>query len=198
MYKKTPTGKIKDDIHADNVKETLGNSSLRAFGDDVFPGLTTGGGLQNAESGSGSEDSKDRYASVSVRIREMLVLETTDEQKAQRLFVQLGMEFQRAARRGNVKKVQRFIDEGFPVNFRAPDTQQTALHCCAGSRARGTFDVLTSTNECDYLAKDFKGRLASEIAYQFGQDEEMERILLEKEREQAERDGIELTYRPRY
>jgi hypothetical protein len=108
----------------------------------------------------------------------------------------LGREFLKAAERGNAPAIQAFIEEGFPVNYRDPQTGETALHAVAACKARKALRVLLASGRCDFLLRDTQGRLASELAYLYGQDPAAARLLGIKERQQAAARGITLTRRP--
>jgi ankyrin repeat protein len=108
----------------------------------------------------------------------------------------LGREFLKAAERGNAPVVGAYIEEGFPVNYQDRQTQETALHISAGTRARKVLRVLLDCGLCNFLLRDKGGRLASELAYLFGHDPAVARLLGTKERKQAEAQGIKLTRRP--
>jgi hypothetical protein len=108
----------------------------------------------------------------------------------------IGREFLKAAERGNARMVGAFIEEGFPVNYQDRETEETALHVTAATRARNALRVLLSCGLCNFLLRDKRGRLASEMAYLFGRDPAAARLLRVKERKQAAANGIKLTRRP--
>jgi hypothetical protein len=107
----------------------------------------------------------------------------------------IGRQFLTAAERGNAPMVGAFIEEGFPVNYQDRLTLETALHISAAARARSVLRVLLACELCNFLLRDKGGRLASELAYLFGQDLAAARLLGIKERIQAEAQGIKLTRR---
>jgi hypothetical protein len=107
----------------------------------------------------------------------------------------LGREFLKAAERGNASMVGGYIEEGFPANFQDRLTDETALHISAATRARKVLRVLLDCGLCNFLLRDKGGRLASELAYLFGQDPAAARLLGVKERRQ-EAQGIKLKRRP--
>jgi len=109
----------------------------------------------------------------------------------------LGREFLKAVERGNAPAVGAYIEEGFPANYQDRQTQETALHVSAGTRARKVLRVLLDCGLCNFLLRDKGGRLASELAYLFGHDPAAARLLGTKERKQAEAQGITLTRRPK-
>jgi len=55
---------------------------------------------------------------------------------------------------------------------------------------------LLKTGDCDFLLRDNRGRLPSEMAYLYGEDVAVARLLGNKERKQAKEQGIKLTRRP--
>ena len=110
--------------------------------------------------------------------------------------VLLGSEFLKAAGHGNRRALDVFLQEGFPVNYQDPQSGENALHLTAGHKARKAIRSLLKHEETDYLIRDFKGRLTSEVAFLFGRDPALSRLLAIKERKQADRDGIWLTRWP--
>ena len=108
----------------------------------------------------------------------------------------LGKEFLQAAEHGNAKKLQAFIADGFPVNYQDPRSQETALHIVAACQARKALRVLLDTGEVDFLLRDRKGRLASEMAAVFGEDLAVARLLRIHEKKQGAAQGIKVTRRP--
>jgi hypothetical protein len=105
--------------------------------------------------------------------------------------IRLGREFLKAAERGNAPVVGAYIEEGFPANYQDRQTEETALHISAGTRARKVLRVLLDCGLCNFLLRDKGGRLPSE------HDPAAARLLGTKERKQAEAQGITLTRRPR-
>ena len=108
------------------------------------------------------------------------------EDQRERLSVQIGAAFLRAAETGNPIEIGAFIKDGFPVDYQDPQTGETALHIVAACKARKALRVLLKSGECNYLLRDNQGRLASEMAYLYGRDPAVARFLGIKERKQAE------------
>ena len=111
--------------------------------------------------------------------------------------IALRNQFMTAAQRGNADTLKSLIDYGFPVNYKNPRTGLTALHLVAAYKARKALRVLLKTGKCDFLVRDMEGRLPSEIAFLYGKDPAVARLLGIKERKQAKAAGIKLTHRPR-
>ncbi|MEW8524851.1 MAG: ankyrin repeat domain-containing protein [Candidatus Thiodiazotropha endolucinida] len=111
--------------------------------------------------------------------------------------ISLRNDFMTAAKRGNAKRLKAIMETGFPVNYQDPVTGETALHISAGCQARKTLRVLLKFGRCDFLLRDKQGRLASELAYLYGRDPAVARLLGIKERKQADANGIRLTRRPK-
>lgn len=107
-----------------------------------------------------------------------------------------GKEFLRVAENGNDARVAAFIEEGFIVNYQDRRNGETALHYAAASNARDVVRVLISCGKCDYLIRDIWGRLPSELAYSIAENPALARLLGNKERKQAEKQGGKLTRRP--
>ena len=97
---------------------------------------------------------------------------------------------------GNPRKLKRVLNKGFPVNFQNPRTGETALHRLAGSAAHDAIRVLMTHKDCNYLIRDKQGRLSSELAFLYGRDPALARLLAKKESKQAQKQGIALTRRP--
>lgn len=122
----------------------------------------------------------------------------TEEQKHRRdKLISLGGKFLQAAEYGNYKRIQRFVDAGFPVNYQDPSSKLSALHVVAACKARSAFRVLLGSGECDYLLRDKKGRLSSELAFTVGKDFVLSRLLRKKEVKQGKEKGVVVTRRPR-
>ena len=109
----------------------------------------------------------------------------------------LGREFLHIARRGNLRMLTGFIEEGFPVNWQDARNGQSALHVASAAKARKALLVLAESGRCDFLLRDKEGRLASEMAFLFGDDPAAARWLRIHERRQAAAKGITLTRRPK-
>jgi hypothetical protein len=109
---------------------------------------------------------------------------------------QLVREFIRAAENGDEENLGHLIDQGVPVNFKDPLTGATALHYIAAYNARPAFRVLIKSKDLDYLVRDKRGRLASELAFAGGDDPAMGRLLRMKESKQAAAIGVRATLRP--
>ena len=116
--------------------------------------------------------------------------------RATRNLLILGNAFLEAASWGDDWEIRVFIEGGFSVNHQDPHTGSTALHKAAASQARDVIRELLRTGGCDFLIRDNKGRLPSEMAYLYGHDPALARLLGNKERKQAEAKGIKLTRRP--
>jgi ankyrin repeat protein len=107
------------------------------------------------------------------------------------IYFELGQAFVEAAKECNASKLQRLIDGNAPVNFVDPTDNATALHYTAAYRARPALRVLLKSGKCDFLVRDGQGRLPSELAREYGNDDAMARLLLIKEMRQARAQGID-------
>lgn len=108
----------------------------------------------------------------------------------------LRADYYKAIDHGNPQKLQDVLAKGFPVNFCNPHTGETALHRLAASGARAAIRVLLAHEDCNFLIRDNQGRLPSELAYLYGRDPALARLLGNKERKQGEAQGIKVTRRP--
>jgi ankyrin repeat protein len=62
-----------------------------------------------------------------------------------------------------------------------PRTGQTALRVAAAAQARQVVRALLATGKYDFLIRDKHGRLASKLAYLYGDDPALARLLTIKE-----------------
>lgn len=103
----------------------------------------------------------------------------------ERALSRLGKDWLDAARCGDAAAVRAYIEEGFPIWYRDRRTGEHALHAAAGSQARVILRVLLP-RWVGFLVRDRQGRLASELAYLYGEDPAMARLLGGKERKEGE------------
>ena len=75
-------------------------------------------------------------------------------------------------------------------------SQENSQRIIAACQARKALRFLIKTGDCDFLLRDNHGRLPSEMAYLYGEDVAVSRLLGNKERKQAEEQGIVVTRRP--
>jgi ankyrin repeat protein len=96
-----------------------------------------------------------------------------------------------AAKIGDEQQVQELLNRGAPIDFADPVTGATALHYAAAYAARPVLRVLLRHDRCNFLVRDNRGRLPSQLARQSGRDPAMARLLLIKEIRQAQARGID-------
>lgn len=101
-----------------------------------------------------------------------------------------------AAEKCDSRRLEQLIRRGAPINYSDSTTGATALHYAAMYDARPAFRILLKTGKCDFLIRDKLGRLASELAGEYGHDPAMARLLLMLEVRQARAQGVELRRRP--
>jgi hypothetical protein len=81
------------------------------------------------------------------------------------------------------------IAEGADVNV--PDHNgMTALHHAAARGARPCIRLLVASGKCDYLLRDGRGRYAFELAIEWARDYAVARLLMTKQVQQADRQGV--------
>ena len=80
--------------------------------------------------------------------------------------------------------------------MKRPRWGDTVLHIAATRNARDVVRILVESGKCDYLIRDRQGNLPSTIAYVYGRNPALARLLSIKEKHQAEEQGIPLKYRP--
>jgi hypothetical protein len=102
----------------------------------------------------------------------------------ERALARLGRAWLDAARQGDAATLRAYLEEGFPIFYQDRRNGETALHAAAGSQARPALRVLVPRWP-DFLMRDRRGRLASELAYLYGEDPAMARFLGSKERKDA-------------
>lgn len=93
-------------------------------------------------------------------------------------------EFIRDVKAGKVGSVERSIHLGINVNVQ-DKFGMTALHYAAARGFRPCIRLLVNSGQCNYLLQDNKGRLASELAYEWGRDHAVGLLLQKKEVRQA-------------
>jgi len=106
--------------------------------------------------------------------------------------VSLGEQFLVAAEDADPGRLEGLAAQGAPVNYHDPKNGATALHYVAAQGARRAFRALLRIGGLDFLARDHRGRLASEMAGVYGENLAMERLLFRKEIQQAREKGIPL------
>lgn len=102
----------------------------------------------------------------------------------ERAMARLGREYLDAARCGDTATLRAYIEEGLPASYQDKKTGENALHIAAGSQARHVLRLLLPVWE-GYTVRDRQGRLSSELAYLYGEDLPMARLLGIKERKEA-------------
>ena len=102
--------------------------------------------------------------------------------------IDLDKYFLKLAYRGDDARMVQYIGR-VDVNVRDPKTGSTALHYVAAHGGRPALLVLIKSGKCNFLIRDKKGRLASELAGIYGLDPVMARLLLKKEAAQARVQG---------
>lgn len=121
-------------------------------------------------------------------------IDREDEDLLQAAWMKGGaQEFIRNAKAGKVWDVERDLQRGIDVN--AQDKfGMTALHHSAATGFRPCIRLLVNSGKCNYLLKDNKGRLASELAYEWGRDYAVGLLLQKKEAKQAYEESLTLSH----
>ncbi|MAT94102.1 MAG: hypothetical protein CME59_16090 [Halioglobus sp.] len=99
-------------------------------------------------------------------------------------------------KKGRVSSFEAYADQGFSMNCQSARSGFTPLHMAALVGAREITRRLVKMKDLDYLARDYKGRLASQLAFVHAHDPAVARLLRKKERRQADTMGIKVTRRP--
>ncbi len=135
------------------------------------------------------------YDSVLENSRFLKIAERdTTTQREKDLFM-LGMVLLESARYEDVELADEYIDAGFPMNFQHPTKGVTALHVAANADASSLIKTLVESGKCDYLIPDNSDHLAYDIVYRYGHNRDISDLVKQKTEEQAERDGVELTFK---
>ncbi|WP_256675892.1 ankyrin repeat domain-containing protein [Pseudomonas sp. R5(2019)] len=88
------------------------------------------------------------------------------------------------AKEGKIEEVEEYLQSGMNVNVQ-DKLGMTALQHAAATGFRPCIRLLVNSGKCNYLLKDNKGRLASELAYEWGRDYAVGLLLQKKEAMQA-------------
>ncbi|MCB0637352.1 MAG: ankyrin repeat domain-containing protein [Lewinella sp.] len=99
-------------------------------------------------------------------------------------------------KKGRLSSFEFYQAQGFPMNCQSARSGFTPLHMAALVGAREILRLLVKIDHLDYLVRDYKGRLASELAFVHAQDPAVARLLRKKEVEQGKTLGIKVTRRP--
>lgn len=118
-----------------------------------------------------------------------------DSARGNGMEILLARRFFAAVERGDAITVLAYIRIGYDVNKKRERLGDTALHIAAARNAKDVLKVLIESRQCDFLIRDNRGRLASEMAYLFGDNPAAARLLGNKERQQAKVQGVKLTRR---
>lgn len=117
--------------------------------------------------------------------------------EARRLERKLGRIFLDAAERGHAARIAAFMKARFPATYEDPESGETALHIIAANGARKSLRaMLSSPGRVGYLHRDKQGRLPSELAYLYGDDPAMARLLAAYEKKTASFGSGRVTRRP--
>ncbi|MES1990606.1 MAG: hypothetical protein V4441_06620 [Pseudomonadota bacterium] len=112
-----------------------------------------------------------------------------------RALARLGRDYLDAARCGDTATMRAYIEEGFPATYQDKRTGETAMHVAAGSQGRAVLRFLLPLWE-GFTVRDRQQRLASELAYLYGEDVAMARLLSRKERQEAAQTASIIRRRP--
>lgn len=98
-------------------------------------------------------------------------------------------EFIISVKEGKLWRTESAISLGINVNIQ-DKFGMTALHHAAAIGFRGGVRMLVNSGQCNYLIKDNKGRLASDLAYEWGRDYAVGLLLQKKEARQAYQESL--------
>jgi hypothetical protein len=113
----------------------------------------------------------------------------------ERARARLGRDYLDAARCADIATMRAYIEEGFPATYQDKRTGETAMHVAAGSQGRSVLRFLLPLWE-GFTVRDRQQRLASELAYLYGEDVAMARLLGRKERQEAAQTASIIRRRP--
>jgi len=110
--------------------------------------------------------------------------------------VETDLTFIRLVKERKYKEALDIIDQVQDINVIDQQTQATALHFAAHRSCIGLIDGLERREDLSYLVKDSKGRYPSELAWDVSGNEELGAKLIQKEKEQADRQGVQIWPKP--
>ncbi|CAM3317835.1 ankyrin repeat domain-containing protein [Pseudomonas plecoglossicida] len=123
--------------------------------------------------------------------KELLKLNAGDDQA----YV-YGQRLVECVKRGDTPAAKLLLENGADINFQ-DQHKMSALHYAAAYDSRPCIRLLTSFNECSYLLQDYKGRYASELAYEWGKDYAVGLLLQKKQVRQAFMQGLPAWGKPK-
>ncbi|MAY36683.1 MAG: hypothetical protein CMN84_11350 [Spongiibacteraceae bacterium] len=161
----------------------------------------------NAKRVSEIEDQLDADTKEAYRLRHLADLQPmgmvstggyqagNDSARGNGMEILLARRFFAAVERGDAITVLAYIRIGYDINIRRERLDDTALHIAAARDAKDVLKLLIESRQCDFLMRDNRGRLASEMAYLFGGNPAVARLLGNKERKQGKVQGVSVTRR---
>lgn len=109
---------------------------------------------------------------------------------------EMDLKFIQLVRERKYPEALAMMDQVRDINVCDPQTGATALHFAAHRSNAGFIDALEQRDDLDYLIQDREGRYSSELAWEVSGNEELGARLQQKEKEQAERDGVKIWPKP--
>jgi hypothetical protein len=109
----------------------------------------------------------------------------------------LGQELIEKAENWDFEGFQRMVSEpDVPLNYREPTYKGTIIHTVANFGSLRMYEaLLRRESELDFLARDWKGRLASELAAKHSDRNNLSDLLIERELAAAAQIGATITPR---
>ena len=99
--------------------------------------------------------------------------------------------FIRLVKDRNYTQALEIIDQVQDINVVDQQTQNTVLHFAALRLSSGFIERLEQRTDLNYLVQNKEGRYPSELAWEVSGDEELGAKLIQKEKEQADREDIQ-------
>jgi hypothetical protein len=94
-----------------------------------------------------------------------------------------------AAKTGDAGTLERAVNTGADINL-TDSAGMTVLHHAIAHGAKACIRMLVASGKCNYLIRDNFGRLPSDVAFSWGTDIRIARMMAKLQRRQATRLGV--------
>ncbi|SEP93003.1 ankyrin repeat domain-containing protein [Nitrosomonas ureae] len=162
---------INEDLSAKDNLISMGfeDDTLRFGVEDIIEGI-----LRNLRIDKGTTKERDGFMVEAAKLTE------------------LGIAFVEAADKCDRETMQRYIDNGYPVNFQHPKTLETALHNSVFHHDVKAIKMLLGTGKCDLFLQDRASKIPYMNAHLAEPNDEVAQLLIEPMEKAAIEQGINL------